>query len=60
MDVACEELIVEGQQRGMCVDFGDLKKDVKEITDFYDHAFIVEEGTLKEKQLKHLTKKISG
>ena len=34
VDVACEELIVEGQQRGMCVDFGDLKKDVKEITDF--------------------------
>ena len=34
VDVACEELIAEGQQRGMCVDFGDLKKDVKEITDF--------------------------
>ena len=39
---------------GMCVDFGDLKRDVKEITDFYDHAFIVEEGTLKEKTIEAL------
>ena len=54
VDVACEKLISEGQQRGMCVDFGDLKKDVKEITDFYDHAFIVEEGTLKEKTIEAL------
>lgn len=54
VDVACENLISEGQQRGMCVDFGDLKKDVKEITDFYDHAFIVEEGTLKEKTIEAL------
>ena len=47
VDVACEELIVEGQQRGMCVDFSTLKEELKE-------------ELLRKKQLKHLTKKISG
>ena len=53
-EVYAERLQSDGQCRGMVIDFGDLKKDVKEITDFYDHAFIVEEGTLKEKTVEAL------
>ena len=37
----------EGQQRGMIVDFGDVKRALKEETDFFDHTFIYEKETLK-------------
>lgn len=46
-EVKSETLSKEKQLRGMIVDFGDLKKDVKELVDFYDHALIVETGTMK-------------
>lgn len=49
-----ENLIKSGQQRGMVVDFGDLKKDVKEIVDFYDHSLIVEKDSLKAKTMECL------
>ncbi|MCR5705992.1 MAG: 6-carboxytetrahydropterin synthase QueD [Acholeplasmatales bacterium] len=32
---------------GMLVDFGILKKDLKEMCDYFDHTFIVERGSLK-------------
>jgi 6-pyruvoyltetrahydropterin/6-carboxytetrahydropterin synthase len=38
----------------MVIDFSILKKDVKEILDYYDHAFIVEEGSLKKKTMECL------
>ena len=41
------ELVTEGQQRGMIVDFGDLKRDLKSIADSLDHILIYEEGSLK-------------
>ncbi|WP_066503857.1 6-carboxytetrahydropterin synthase QueD [Abyssisolibacter fermentans] len=44
-----ETLINEGQQRAMIVDFKDLKKDVKEIIDYYDHSLIIEKNSLKSK-----------
>ena len=31
----------------MIVDFSDLKHDLNEIADYFDHAFIYEEGSLK-------------
>ena len=40
--------------RGMYVDFGDLKKDLKEIVDYLDHCLIIETGSLKETTLKAL------
>lgn len=46
-EVKSETLIPEGQVRGMVVDFSDLKRDVKELVDFYDHALIIETGTMK-------------
>jgi len=32
---------------GMLVDFGILKNDIKALCDYFDHTFIVEEGSLK-------------
>ena len=37
-----------GQQKGMLIDFGDLKKAVRALADSFDHALIYEENTLKE------------
>lgn len=46
-EVFSEKLISEGQTRGMIVDFGDLKRDLKEIADSLDHRLIYEKGSLK-------------
>ena len=51
VEIKAETLISEGQLKGMVVDFGDIKKDVKKLLDFYDHALIIEKNTLKEKTL---------
>ena len=34
---------------GMLVDFGDFKKDIKDLFDYFDHSFIVEKGSLDKK-----------
>ncbi|MBQ8950450.1 MAG: 6-carboxytetrahydropterin synthase QueD [Eubacterium sp.] len=47
VDVGSETLQEEGPFRGMVVDFGKLKDDLKEETDKMDHALIVETGSLK-------------
>ena len=47
-EVSAEQLQAEGEKRGMVIDFGDLKKAVRDLTDFYDHATIYETGTLRE------------
>ena len=52
--VSREELAQEGQIRGMIVDFGELKKDVKDLADEFDHCLIIERGTLKEKTMEAL------
>lgn len=54
-EVYSETLLEEGQLKGMVVDFGDLKKDVKELLDSYDHALIFETNTLKSKTKDCLT-----
>ncbi len=54
IEVESNTLIEGGQLDGMVVDFGDLKKDVREMVDFYDHALIIEEGTLRKETLEHL------
>jgi len=46
-EIASENLIEEGQCRGMVTDFGDIKRDLKNLADEFDHAFIYEKGTLK-------------
>ena len=47
VDVQAENLIKGGQLDGMVIDFGDLKKDVKDMVDFYDHVLIIQEGSMR-------------
>ncbi|OEF99916.1 6-carboxytetrahydropterin synthase QueD [Vulcanibacillus modesticaldus] len=54
IEVQSETLIEEGQLDGMVIDFGDLKRDIKELVDYYDHAFIIQEGTLRKETLQNL------
>ena len=37
------------------MDFGDLKRDLKALADYLDHALIIERGSLKEATLQALT-----
>ncbi|GLI57205.1 6-carboxytetrahydropterin synthase QueD [Propionigenium maris DSM 9537] len=53
-EVAGEKLASEGQLRGMVIDFGDLKRDVKKMVDDHDHALIIETGTMREVTLNCL------
>ncbi len=48
VEVQADKLIKGGQQDGMVIDFGDLKKAVKSLIDGYDHALILEEGTMRD------------
>lgn len=51
IEVQSETLVKGGQLDGMVVDFGDLKKDVKDMIDCYDHALIIQEGTMRQETL---------
>ena len=48
VEVQSEKLKEDEQQREMCVDFSELKKDLREEVDNFDHAFIIERQSLKE------------
>ena len=52
--VQSETLEQTGQIRGMVVDFGQLKDDIKKLADEFDHSLIIEDGTLKEKTVEAL------
>ena len=52
--VCSEKLQEEGHLRGMVTDFGDIKQELKVLAEEYDHAFIYEEGSLKEKTVEAL------
>ena len=44
----CGDTLAEsGEKRGMLIDFGDLKKAVRDIADSFDHALIYERGSLR-------------
>ena len=47
IEVGSDTLQESGQSRGMVVDFGKLKEDLKEETSKLDHVFIIEKGSLK-------------
>lgn len=49
-----ESLIESGEKRGMVIDFGDIKKAVRALADRLDHAFIYEQGSLKENTVSAL------
>lgn len=54
-EVCTDELQETGQLRGMVTDFGDIRSDLKAMTEAYDHAFIYESGTLRERTVEALT-----
>ena len=54
VQIQSESLREDQQQRGMCIDFSDLKDDLKEQADYFDHALIIVKGSLREKTLEAL------
>jgi len=54
VQVQSETLLKSGKLSGMIVDFGDLKKDVKAMVDFYDHALIIEVGSMRCETLNNI------
>ena len=54
IEIESRKLEKDGQERGMLVDFGDLKKDLKQLADSMDHTLIYEENTLRPKTLEAL------
>jgi len=54
IEAAAEELQKQGEKRGMVIDFGDLKKELRALADYYDHSLIYEAGSLKETTLAAL------
>ena len=49
-----EQLIPEGPKAGMLLDFGDLKSALNALAEEFDHALLVQKGTLKESTVKAL------
>ncbi len=47
----CRELVKDGQERGMVMDFAVLKKHLRSLCDEYDHCLIYESGSLMEETI---------
>lgn len=45
--IKTKKLGEDEQHRGMCVDFKELKGDLKSVTDSFDHTFIYEKNSLR-------------
>lgn len=54
IEVCANKLQESGEKKAMVVDFGDVKNDLKSITNIFDHALIIQEDTLKEATVKAL------
>ncbi len=54
LEIYGENLEKEGHLRGMLLDFGDIKKELKELADYLDHSLIIEKGTMRELTLNAL------
>lgn len=48
IEVGAETLEHDTQNREMVVDFSNLKKDLREIADYFDHSLIMETGSLRQ------------
>lgn len=55
VEIGAEALQENGAKRGMLIDFGDLKKEVRALADTFDHTLIYEKGSLKPATLAALT-----
>lgn len=49
-----EALQTEGEKKDMVIDFGDFKNALRQLTEEFDHSFIVEEGSLMPETIKCL------
>ena len=54
LTVQSETLREDRQQKGMCVDFAELKKDLRTELDALDHVLIIVQGSLRESTMKAL------
>jgi len=54
LTVQSETLREDRKQKGMCVDFAELKKDLRTELDALDHVLIIEQGSLRESTMKAL------
>lgn len=54
LTVQSETLREDRQQKGMCVDFAEQKKDLRTELDALDHVLIIEQGSLRESTMKAL------
>lgn len=54
LTVQSETLREDRQQKGMCVDFAELKKDLRTELDALCHVLIIEQGSLRESTMKAL------
>ena len=52
IEIYSETLSQEGTNRGMVVDFGKLKHDLKRETKKLDHTLLIEKGSLKKTTIK--------
>lgn len=53
-EIAGKALQKAGEKRGMLIDFGDFKKEVRALADNYDHALIIEKNSLRSATLTAL------
>ena len=53
-EIYSDKLNNSTQLRGMVVDFGDLKSDLKKLADEFDHKLIIEQNSLKNTTLEAL------
>jgi 6-pyruvoyltetrahydropterin/6-carboxytetrahydropterin synthase len=54
VEVESETLVSGGQLDGMVIDFGDFKNTVRDALDYYDHALIIEAGTMRTETLNFI------
>lgn len=54
LTVQSETLREDRQQKGMCVDFAELKKDLRTELDALGHVLIIEQDSLRESTMKAL------
>lgn len=54
VEVCSDSLELNGNNRGMIVDFSELKHSLTDVTDEMDHSLIIEKGSLKVKTIEAL------
>ncbi|MGM0509291.1 MAG: 6-carboxytetrahydropterin synthase QueD [Fusobacteriota bacterium] len=54
VEIQSKDVIKSGSKKGMVVDFGDIKDDLKKEADYFDHSLVIEKGTMRKKTLECL------